>query len=689
MICNFSYSVLLTWCLSLLIVVDIDCKFFSNIYNFPADINKPEYLSIANNNNDKVKVNLPIDSQRITNITQLSSNFIHKLIANNEVHIVYNSYNELDINVMKTNNISNIHNNITIILDISHNIFKSNIINIIYQVIKKLYKLQVLILDYNQLHYHDVRNLISILRRHSSIQQLSLSSCSLTDGCMGCIANLLKMNSNITSLDISNNHITEIGFSEILDVLQHHSSSNLIYLDLSYNKIGNHGISLLINLLENNKLPKLQYLLLKDVGIDRECVEKLLSVLNLRAVRYYSMKHISSYSTNNVSDSSDALMKTKVVTNGSLKSKMVKKRKDGNSRSNSSSSRSSSSSSRNKNKNGKGNRKRGLDSVNEEITISRLMVLDISGNQLFVRKTNRKKIKKLPDFLTMSSLPTLFSSILNTYGSSSSGSSGVVGSSSDDVVDDVDANVNVDQETISTTTATNIRYGRKSMKTMKMNKSLKIQKIKVTSGTNDSKKKLNYSSKLLNTRQSATADDDDDDDDDDDGEGKDKPTENRKKILKKKNTLKIHQSQVSSIYNSMNKSILELMMMIIEAETATVASTVADNRSSFYLGLVETGLNDVWCSELIEMIVKEKKRRKLGKDNDKKIRIGNNRSSINQVSSGSSSSSSSRNIDDDDNDDDGDDDDDDNSAKVFKTGLTFNIMGNDVSTVLLTKLLKL
>ena len=107
---------LLAWCLSLLIVVDIDCKFYSNMYNFPTDINKPEYL-LKNNNKD---VNLPVlttDSQTMINITQLSSNFMHELISNNQVQIVYNSYNELDINVMKTN-ISNIHNNITIILDI-------------------------------------------------------------------------------------------------------------------------------------------------------------------------------------------------------------------------------------------------------------------------------------------------------------------------------------------------------------------------------------------------------------------------------------------------------------------------------------------------------------------------------------------------------------------------------------------
>jgi hypothetical protein len=458
---------------------------------------------------------------------------------------------------------------------------------------------------------------------------------------MGCIAYLLKMNSNITSLDLSNNRITEIGFSEILYVLQHHSS-NLTYLDLSYNKIGNHGISLLINLLENNKLPKLQYLLLKDVGIDRECVEKLLSVLNLRAVCYYnamvnnvnvSTQHIDS--TINDSDfTDDALKKTKVIVKGSLRSKTIKKRKGGGNR------RSKSSS--NSNDSNKGSRNKVLDDVNKALTInSNLIVLDISGNLLFVRKTNRKKVKKLPDFLSMPSLPTLFSSILNTYGSSSS--SGVT-SSDDDDDDDVNANVNVNDagrdtynaidETISTST-TNIRYGRSNMKTMKSNRSLKIQKkIKIKRETSK-KKKLKYN----NVK-------------------KDNYMENRK-YLKKKKILKINQSQVSSVYNSLNKSILELMMMML--------GTV--NSDSFYLGLVETGLNDVWCSELIEMIENEKKKRKLGKN-----RIGNN---------GSSGSSSCRNIDIHDNNDNDDDD------KVFKSGLSFNIMGNDISTVLLTKLLQL
>jgi len=651
---NFSSSVLLAWCLSLLIVVDIDCKFYSNMYNFPTDINKPEYL-LKNNNKD---VNLPIlttDSQTMMNITQLSSNFMHELISNNQVQIVHNSYNELDINVMKTN-ISNIHNNITIILDISHNILKSNVIHIINQIIKKLNKLQVLILDYNHLHYHDVRNMISILRRHPSIQQLSLSSCSLTDECMGCIAYLLKMNSNITSLDLSNNRITEIGFSEILYVLQHHSS-NLTYLDLSYNKIGNHGISLLINLLENNKLPQLKYLLLKDVGIDRECVEKLLSVLNLRAVCYYnamgvnninvSTPHIDSAS-NVIDFTDDALKKSKVIiAKGSIRSKMVKKRKGGGYR------RSNNSSSSYNGK--KGSRDKGLDNVNKATTVSsRLMVLDISGNLLFVRKTNRKKIKKLPDFLTMPSLPTLFTSILNTYGSSSI-SNGVTSSDDDD--DDVNANANVNDEesrdtynaideTISTT-ATNIRYGRSNMKTIKSNRNLKIQKkVKNKSRTNE-KKKMKFITKY--TRKTVA---------DKANVKKDKHMETWKN-LKKKKIMKINQSQVSSVYNSLNKSILELMMMM--------PGTVNSGDSSFYLGLVETGLNDVWCSELIEMIEKEKKRRKLGQN-----RNGNN---------SSSGSNSCTNID--------DDDDDDDSAKVFKTGLSFNIIGNDISAVLLTKLLQL
>ena len=653
---NFSSSVLLAWCLSSLIVVDIDCKFYSNMYNFPTDINKPEYL-LKNNNKD---VNLPVlttDSQTMINITQLSSNFMHELISNNQVQIVYNSYNELDINVMKTN-ISNIHNNITIILDISHNILKSNVIHIINQIIKKLNKLQVLILDYNQLHYHDVRNLISILRRHSSIQQLSLSSCSLTDECMGCIAYLLKMNSNITSLDLSNNRITEIGFSEILYVLQHHSS-NLTYLDLSYNKIGNHGISLLINLLENNKLPQLKYLLLKDVGIDRECVEKLLSVLNLRALCYHnamgvnnvnvSTPHIDSAS--NVSDfTDDALKKSKVIiAKGSLRSKMVKKRKGR--RSN------NSSSSYNSKKGSRDNK--GLDNVNKAITVSsRLMVLDISGNLLFVRKTNRKKIKKLPDFLTMPSLPTLFTSILNNYGSSSS-SNGVTSSDDDD---DVNANANVNDEgrdaynaideTISTT-ATNIRYGRSChMKTIKSNRSLKIQKKRKNKSGTSEKKKMKFITKYTRKTVAHNA-----------NAKKDKHMENRK-YLKKKKIMKINQSQVSSVYNSLNKSILEQMMMMMMMP-GTVNS--GDSSQSFYLGLVETGLNDVWCIELIEMIEKEKKIRKLGQN-----RNGNN----------GSSSSSCTNIDD-------DDADDDDSAKVFKTGLSFNIIGNDISAELLTKLLQL
>jgi len=653
---NFSSSVLLAWCLSLLIIVDIDCKFYSNMYNFPTDINKPEYL-LKNINKD---VNLPIlttDSQTMINITQLSSNFMYDLISNNQVQIVYNSYNELDVNVMKTN-ISNIHNNITFILDISHNILKSNVIHIINQIIKKLNKLQVLILDYNHLHYHDVRNMISILRRHPSIQQLSLSSCSLTDECMGCIAYLLKMNSNITSLDLSNNRITEIGFSEILYVLQHHSS-NLAYLDLSYNKIGNHGISLLINLLENNKLPQLKYLLLKDVGIDRECVEKLLSVLNLRAVCYYnamgvnninvSTPHIDSAS--NVSDfTDDALKKSKVIiAEGSIRSKMVKKRKGGGYR------RSNNSSSSYNSK--KGSRDKGLDNVNKATTVSsRLMVLDISGNLLFVRKTNRKKTKKLPDFLTMPSLPTLFTSILNTYGSSSS-SNGVTSSDDDD---DVNANANANDEesrdtynaideTISTT-ATNIRYGRScNMKTIKSNRSLKIQKINKNKSGTSGKKKMKFITKY--TRKTVT---------DNANVKKDKHMENRK-YLKKKKIMKINQSQVSSVYNSLNKSILELMMMMM-----MMPGTVNSVDSSFYLGLVETGLNDVWCSELIEMIEKEKKIRKLGQN-----RNGNN---------SSSGSNSCINI---------DDDDDDDSAKVFKTGLSFNIIGNDISAVLLTKLLQL
>ena len=36
--------------------------------------------------------------QTMINITQLSSNFMHELISNNQVQIVYNSYNELFIN---------------------------------------------------------------------------------------------------------------------------------------------------------------------------------------------------------------------------------------------------------------------------------------------------------------------------------------------------------------------------------------------------------------------------------------------------------------------------------------------------------------------------------------------------------------------------------------------------------------
>eukprot|EP00601_Ochromonadales_sp_CCMP2298_P017940 CAMPEP_0173225332 /NCGR_PEP_ID=MMETSP1142-20121109/4822_1 /TAXON_ID=483371 /ORGANISM="non described non described, Strain CCMP2298" /LENGTH=282 /DNA_ID=CAMNT_0014153671 /DNA_START=149 /DNA_END=994 /DNA_ORIENTATION=- len=139
-------------------------------------------------------------------------------------------------------------------------------VRLLGQLVKRLRGLHTLVLDGNPLGV-EVRAVIQGLRRHA-LTYLSLSGCALDDECVEMVSNLLK-SSNITHLDVSMNQITAEGVSLL-------ASKRLRSLDLSYNPIGNDGLAILASLLEEGKLPHLDSLTLRQVGADRQAVERLL-----------------------------------------------------------------------------------------------------------------------------------------------------------------------------------------------------------------------------------------------------------------------------------------------------------------------------------------------------------------------------------------------------------------------------
>ena len=121
-------------------------------------------------------------------------------------------------------------------------------------------------LDGINLKVENLRYIIQVLRKHKSIQRISLSSCNLSDESAELLSILMKSNPNIKAINLSGNKFTSNGLNEIMEGIKSGCNKQLEELDFSYNPIGDLGILTLCRIIENSILPNVKRIYLKEVS---------------------------------------------------------------------------------------------------------------------------------------------------------------------------------------------------------------------------------------------------------------------------------------------------------------------------------------------------------------------------------------------------------------------------------------
>ena len=139
-------------------------------------------------------------------------------------------------------------------LDLSHNALTEKGIRHLASILGRLPRLKSLTLDGLRLSCNSIRALAHALRKHPNVQHLSFVGCGLSDECMELLSLLIKSNSRIKALDLSENKFTVSGLAMLTDIFRAGAGKSIESLNISYNMLGDLGALSLARVLEISQL---------------------------------------------------------------------------------------------------------------------------------------------------------------------------------------------------------------------------------------------------------------------------------------------------------------------------------------------------------------------------------------------------------------------------------------------------
>ena len=118
---------------------------------------------------------------------------------------------------------------------------------------------ELLLSDVTGITDEDMTHLSTILATNTTLKELCLSNCNITDNGVRYICEGLTKNQTLTALNISHNyHITSVSTSTIADLTQ--STTSLTTLDLDYTSLNNDDIKTICTSLTKNTTIRKLYL---------------------------------------------------------------------------------------------------------------------------------------------------------------------------------------------------------------------------------------------------------------------------------------------------------------------------------------------------------------------------------------------------------------------------------------------